>query len=117
MSFIYPRTIDVHRPNSTPGEAGAVAYQGETAANESVLLQQLGASIQHRSGKGSGNTGLPADAPKKADWYIFIPSCDASLGSISENDIIIDDLGKRYQIIAAYWNSLGYRIAAELLQM
>lgn len=117
MSFLYPRTVDVHRPNSTPGQAGAVAYQGETMANESVLLTGLPASIQHRSGKGAGNTGLPADAPKKADFYIFIPRCSAALGSISENDVVIDDLGKRYQIIAAYWNSLGYRISAELLQM
>lgn len=116
MSFLYPRLIDVHRPNVSSG-AGAQPYQGVTAANESVLATGLPASIQHRSGKGAGNTGLPADAPKKADWYIFIPASAAALGSISENDIIVDDLSKRYQVIAAYWNSLGFRLAAELLQM
>lgn len=116
MSFLYPRTINIHRPAVADG-TGALPYQGETAVAESTTLLSLPASIQHRSGKGSGNTGLPADAPKKADWYIFIPAHAACLGSVTENDIVIDDLGKRYQIIAAYWNSLGYRIAAELLQM
>lgn len=60
---------------------------------------------------------LPADTPVRADWYIFVPRHAAHLGSITERDILTDDLGKRYQVIAAYWNSLGFRIACELLQM
>lgn len=116
MSFLYPRTVTVRRPNPQTG-TGAIGYGGETAANETALLfgQAFPASIQHRSGKGKQGGSLPADAPSRADWYIFIRA--PNNGDITENDIIVDDLGKRYQVIAAYWNSLGYRVSAELLQM
>lgn len=116
MPFIYSRTINIHR-SAVPDGTGLLVYQGEDKSLEDATLQALPASIQHRSGKGSGTGGLPADAPKKADWYIFIPAYAACDGSITENDIAIDNLGKRYQIIAAYYNSLGYRLSAELLQM
>lgn len=114
MSFLYPRTVSVRRPNPQTG-TGAIGYGGETAANETQLLAGLPASIQHRSGKGKQGGSLPADAPSRADWYIFIRA--PNLGDITENDIVVDDLGKRYQVIAGYWNSLGYRVSAELLQM
>jgi hypothetical protein len=114
MSFMYPRTISVKRPATNSG-TGAIGYGGELPSTETSILSGMAASIQHRSGQGRTVTGLPADAPKGADWYIFVPK--AAEGSITENDIITDDLFKRYQVIAAYWNSLGYRVAAQLLRM
>lgn len=116
MSFLYPRLVSIRRPNPQTG-TGAIGYGGETAANETALFAgtKYAASIQHRSGKGKQGGMLPADAPSRADWYIFIRM--PNLGDITENDIIVDDLGKRYQTIAAYWNSLGFRVSAELLQM
>lgn len=114
MSFLYPRTIAVHRSN-TQTAVGALNYSGETETDEKVITSGLPASIQHRSGKGLRG-GLPADAPNKAEWFIFIPAANAGIGLISERDIIVDELGKRYMISAAYWNVLGYRLYAELLQ-
>ena len=106
MSFLYPRTVSLSRPNPNVG-TGALPYSGETSANETVLAsgQTFPASIQHRSGRGGPPGNLPADAVNAADWYIFIRM--PPLGGISERDIVTDDLGKRYQVTAAYWNSLG----------
>jgi hypothetical protein len=124
MSFLYPRTVDVHRPAPNAG-TGGLGYSGEIAATESVVkdadsgryMRDLPASIQHRAAKGKPMADLPADAASRADWFVFIPNRAAALGSIAERDVIVDDLGERYQVVAAYWNSLGYRLAVELLQM
>jgi hypothetical protein len=117
VSFLYPRTVTIRRPNPPATAAiGALAYQGVTAANETVILTGLPASIQHASGKGQHGY-LPSDASHKADWYVYIPAAAAPLGAIAERDIVVDDLGKRYQVAAAYWNSLGHRLFVELLQI
>lgn len=116
MSFIYPRRIAVHRPDTNPG-AGAQDYSGVSAADESNVFRDLPASIQFKPGGKRPAGGLPADTATKANHRIFIPKACAVLGTIQERDVVIDDLGKRYQVIAAYWNSLGYNLYAELLQM
>ena len=115
MSFIYPRTISVKRPAANSG-TGSIGYGGEIPSTETAIASGLPASIQHHSGQGRTVTGLPADAPKGADWYIFLKAAVAE-GTITENDIVIDDLGKRYHVIAAYWAPLGYRRATTLLRM
>lgn len=114
MSFLYPRIIAVHRPDTNPG-AGAQDYSGVSAADESNVFRDLQASIQFKPG-GRQTGDLPADAVFPA-FAVFIPRCAAALGTITERDIIIDDLGKRYQVSAAYWNSLGYRLVCKLLEM
>ncbi len=116
MSFLYPRTVSVRRPASIAG-VGAVAYSGETETNESTpfFSKTFPAAIQHRSGRGGRMGDLPGDAITRSDFYIFLRS--PNLGDITERDIIVDDLGKRYQVIASYWNSLGYRISATLLEV
>src|SRR5262249_16656168 len=113
---LYPRIISIRRPISV-ASVGLVAYSGEVETNESTLFTGLPASIQHRSGRGSHGANLPADTPNRADFHIFVPRAAAALGSVQERDIIVDDIGNRYQVIAAYWNSLGYRLFAELLQV
>jgi hypothetical protein len=116
MSFLYPRTVSIHRPTPNTG-AGALGYSGETAANETVVLTGLPASIQHRGARGKAPGNLPADAQSGADWYVFIPAANAALGTIAERDIVVDDIGKRYQVIAAYASPLGHRLAVTLLEM
>jgi hypothetical protein len=116
MSFLYPRVVSIRRP-ATQTSVGAVGYSGETKALETTIATNLPASIQHRSGRGTHRDELPADPSNKAAWYIFIPKQYASLGLITERDIVVDDLGKRYQVSAAYFSSLGYRLYGELLQV
>lgn len=116
MSFIYPRTIAITRPIAQTG-VGAQSYSGELASAESSIASGISASIQmRRKGVSGRNQNLPADAPA-TDWAIFIPLSQGSLGEIAERDIVTDDLGRRYQVDGAYWDSLGYQLLTTLLQV
>jgi hypothetical protein len=115
MSFIYPRTVAITRPNSQLGP-GQQSYFAVTKANESAIASGLPASIQQVREPGSPEGKTPSDAPNRTVWSIFIPASYAALGLIEERDIITDDLAKRYVVIAAYWNSLGHRLRCELLE-
>lgn len=117
MSFIFPRTISVSRvaSNTTVGKAG---YGGVMKANESPVsnVQNLRASIQLDRGGRNPVTNLPADG-QKTMWKVIIePSPSVVDGSILNRDIITDDLGIRYQVVAPYWNSLGYQCLCERLE-
>jgi hypothetical protein len=115
MSFIYPRTIAVHRPNvnTTAGDRG---YSGLTRTGEAVVLTGLPASIQRSKKGGTPDAGVPADAYGRTSYEVLIPRTAAALGQIVENDIIVDDLGNRYQVAGAYWNSLGFNLSADFLK-
>lgn len=115
MSFIYPRTVAITRPNSELG-AGEQNYFAATKGNESTIASGLPASIQQVREPGGPEGKTPSDAPNRSVWSIFIPAASAALGLITERDIVTDDLTKRYVVIAAYWNSLGHRLRCELLE-
>lgn len=117
MSFIYPRTVSVTRPNNQTG-IGAQGYGGVTAGNESRVAgaQGLPASIQAKRYRGRPEGKTPTDAPNVTQYEIFIPLPNSTIGLIDERDIVTDDLAKRYVVTSAYWNSLGYRLGTELLQ-
>jgi hypothetical protein len=114
-SFLYPRTVSVFRlqTNETPG---AQPYSGTTKGAETLIVSGLPASIQFTRKSGSPLGGTPSDAPNKAGFNIMIPLSAAANGTITERDIIVDDLGKRYEVFGAYWNSLGFNLQTELLQ-
>lgn len=115
MSFLYPRTISVRRQTAQAG-VGVLPYSGTQAAQETVVASGLPASIQNR-GQANSETNLPSDPKGGAPrWRILIPRGASPLGQITERDVIVDDLGKRYLVIAAYWNSLGHNLHASLLE-
>lgn len=109
MSFLYPRTVSIKRQTSVSG-VGALGYGGETLATESFVATGLRAAIQSSSNAARSEL-LPGSA-RGSSWYIFVR---AKLGSITERDVVVDDLGKRYQVTSAYYNSLGYKLTADLL--
>lgn len=115
MSFLYPRVVSVSRPK-VDNSVGAQNYSGVTRGEEDPVVENLPASIQlqRRSGAPDGKT--PSDAYARSGFNILIPLNACALGVITERDIITDDLGKRYQVIGAYWNSLGYNLSTELLE-
>lgn len=107
MSFIYPRTISVYR-------AGAVASQGLQTYNDvnplTLIASGLPATIDLKKEVGSQPAGLPGDTSRRTYWNI---NFKGALGLVLDNDVIVDDLGQRYQVTGAYWTMLGYQVLAE----
>ncbi len=115
MSFLYPRTIAIRRPQAQAGVGASHTYGGAQASAETPIASGLPASIQVRRERQRNDVGLPGDATKPT-WYIFIPRRALALGQVELRDIAVDDLGNRYQVIQPYWDSLGHRLTAELLK-
>lgn len=112
---LYPRVVAVTRPatNETPGGQD---YSGTQKATETAIVSGLPASIQFTGRLSTPLGGTPSDATDRAGFRILIPAFAAADGLITERDIVTDDLGKRYQVFAGYWDSLGYNLQAELLE-
>lgn len=113
---LYDRVVAIHAPNVNSG-AGDRGYAGVTKANETVVQTGLPATIQLRSRGGEPDASVPADAYGRASWNIFIPaSAGVAAGVIIENQIAIDDLGRRFQIAGSESTPLGCNITADLLK-
>jgi hypothetical protein len=117
MSFVYPRTIAITRPNVDVAPGYTPTYSGVLPSQETPIASGLPASIQLKKEKGRPDANLPADQDAKTLWSIFIPAGSAALGLIQNDDIVTDDLGVRYQVTGPYWNSLGYALIAERLDV
>ena len=117
MSFMYPRTVAITRPPAATTK-GAMPYGGLRRSDETPVLTDLAASVQQTSTAGQTGAQLPADTRANTAWRIFIPkrAC-RDPGAILARDIVTDDLGRRFQVTAAYFNSLGFNLLTELLQV
>jgi hypothetical protein len=112
MNALRPRTITIKR-NAPQTGVGAVGYGGVTAADEQVILEDIEASIQNTRIGRDNKVGLPMDR-QQSTWKIFYQA-DPTL--VRENDLIYDDLGRRFRIIAAYPHALGYTSTCEQLEV
>ena len=74
------------------------------------------ASIQYSATGRAKGADLPSDTPSLTVWRIMTPRGLLERNTITERDVIIDEIGRRFQVIAAYWTSLGYSMRATLLQ-
>lgn len=115
MSFIYPRVISILRPAAQTG-FGALPPSGAGLAAETAIASGLPASIQQKSTGARPDAGVPADATNRSFWRVLIPLGALALGSVQRGDIVVDDLGQRYQVTAPYWNSLGHNLLVERLE-
>ncbi len=115
MSFMYPRVVTLSRPILATG-IGLGTYSGLLPAQEDIIAAGIPANIQEISYSGKTLTATPSDATGKTMWNIFIPLSALAIGVAQDRDIFTDDLGSRYQVTAAYWNSLGYRAVCERLE-
>lgn len=100
---------------AAPTGVGTLPYGGLQTANETPIASGLPASIQMNKIRGRPEAGLPGDGDKST-WRIFIPASAAALGLILVRDVITDDLGQRYQVVAPYWASLGHTLTCERLE-
>jgi len=116
MSFLYPRRIRVLRP--VTGQAlGATEYGGEDRERERCIAGDIEAAIQLKKETLKPAADLPGDAARRTFWTILIPRCALPAETIRIRDIIEDDAGARYQVIAPYLNGMGYSLLAELLDL
>ena len=112
MSFLYPRTISISRPNAND-RVGTQPYGGLQPGNETTIATGIKAHIQSdRQGK-RPDTGLPADAAGQSIWKIIFK---AALGLVRTDDVITDDLGNRYQVISADWGPMVTTCRSQILQ-
>lgn len=110
MAGIYARTISIRRPVQH-SEIGGASYSALGQSDETTILTGLAASIQAKSAPlKSPATDLPTAPPGPVQWIIFLPKAASSLGQIHERDIVVDEVGDRYHVEAAYWNILGYQL-------
>ncbi|MDA8256532.1 MAG: hypothetical protein M0Z99_12980 [Betaproteobacteria bacterium] len=117
MSFIYPRTITITRPAVQSG-VGTIGYGGQMPSTETPVTSGVSASIQLKKEGRHPETDLPGDITKITLWVVLIPvSAGLSVGVIRDRDILTDDGGLRYQVTAAYWNSLGWNLLCERLEV
>lgn len=111
MGWLYPRTIAIYRSSVTT-TAGLQPY---SAPNQSTpVATGIAASIQLKKEALTQPARLPGDISRRTYWSIMFPG---ALGLVRDNDTIVDDLGTRYQVVAAYWNSFGYNCLCERLEV
>jgi hypothetical protein len=102
VNFLYPSTIAISRPNPNTG-VGAQSYSGVTQADESILATNIAAHVQADRQGTRPEAGLPADAAGQSIWKIIFMGAK---GIALERDVLTDEQGKRYQVIAADWGPL-----------
>ena len=86
---------------------------GVTEANETPIIAGVPAHIQVERQGTSPRTGLPADVAGQSIWKIIFK---LPRGTVRSHDIITDDLGNRYQVIAPDWGPLVMTCHAQILE-
>lgn len=114
MSFVYPRTIAIHRPGAQTGE-GKLGYGGATQAAETLVVAGIAASIQLRREGQRSPVGLPGDAARPS-WDVFTRRGALEDGLVKDRDIVVDDLGRRFLVLGDYIDSMGGKYRVERLE-
>ena len=128
--MLYPRTIEVHRLKTVAGSGtstddaiGLTGYSGAEISTdpadprgETVLYTGLAASIQAGATGRKRDSALPQDAVSNPSWEIFLPLTGPPCGAIRDRDIIVDDMGYRYEVGQNYWNILGWKLVCIRLE-
>lgn len=115
MSFLFPRTVTIRRPNHQGGGAGKKGYGGKSDAQMTDIAADVPASVQAKGTGRANPTGLPGDA-SPFRWVILIPDGHIAPGAIRDGDYVEDDLGRRFQVSADYAHSLGWTLNSERME-
>jgi hypothetical protein len=112
MSFLRPRLVDITRPSQSAGFGASSTYGAIDDETETTVLSELPANISWARTGQQRNTGLPGSAMWRA---IFRVVFKAPSGTVRERDIITDEFGNRYQVVAAQSGPFGYMCLTEQL--
>jgi hypothetical protein len=112
VSFLYPNTISISRPNQNTS-IGTQPYSGVARTAETLIASRIAANVYvDRQGQ-VPVAKLPADAAGQSTWKIVFKGAK---GLARSRDIITDELGRRFQVIAADWGSLATTCRAQILE-
>jgi hypothetical protein len=112
---LYDRVISIRRPFKATA-VGALPYSGLSQKQETVIFTAIAASIQFQPKRDRPLGGTPSDADSVAQWHVFIANGIIAAGQIIDRDVIADDLGRRFQVSAAWPTVLGWVLATVLLE-
>lgn len=117
--WLYPRTIAIKRQAAVNAVGAVATYGGARPSAETTLHADLPASIQFASTGGANQSDVPSAASRRGRYDIFIPVEGGGALSLQfeRGDIVIDDRGFRYQVFAPYWDSLGWRLITEHVEV
>jgi hypothetical protein len=101
------RVISIYRPQQQ-SQMGLNEYGGTTAKNEKLLLQGRPCSILQGTKGEKSEANLPGDV-RASWWTILLPNAG---GTLRSDDIVVDDLNKRYILSSVELTDLGYRATA-----
>lgn len=120
-STLYPRLIDIRRSKNqaTTNSVGGVGYEGRETSTafsdpegEIIIRTGIPCSIDSKGvGRATGAMLLPGNINKHSQWKVTTdPGANLPLGTIRDNDVVLDDEGYRYQVALNMWTFLGYTL-------
>lgn len=115
-NFMFPRTLTLRRPNNnvTPA-AGQVGFGGAEPIQETVILTGLIAAIDFDRFGRQDPGNLPTDSKLPFYFINIAPNAQLAENTIQQNDILQDDLNRRYQVVGVTWTSIATTVYGMLL--
>lgn len=114
-SFLYPRRVKFFRP-CAESTVGAAPYQGLTRGKEAALFEgcEFRAGVQWRADGSAPSAKLPGDAPRGGFWEVLVLGLKP--GDVRDRDIVVDDVGVRYQVYADYITPINAQLKCQRLE-
>lgn len=109
-----PRLVTISREPQIA--AGNVGYRAMLQSQEVVVFTDIPASIQYVMRGPDPVAKVPSDRVGRGLWRAFLEGESIPTGSIHRDDIMTDDLGRRWKVNEPSWGSLNIvQLEAELL--
>lgn len=119
------RQVRIQRPVAAPPTVGAQPYRGVQTTVAAGMTDVLGTEavgtnpaiswpcslLRGHGGSGQGQPDRLADSVSQAGWDVLLPPSAVETLVIRPSDMLIDDLGKRYQVGSAELTDLGWRVS------
>jgi hypothetical protein len=106
MSFVYPLKIRITRPGAQAGVGYDTTYAADQQSTEKELIKGVAASIQFNKVSGNDAVGLPADG-KDNYWKVYTKPRALACITLKNRDLVYDSIGRKFQVVGDYVDSLG----------